>query len=172
MTRLYPESVISQISLDYCVAADLGGNVELALTREEGGSFNPRIARILSLVIQECEAVDLAILRTAVYGCVAYERINAIPPEVVAYVEQVRAATFQSPSWAQGVSLALTLDRVRHLHMMARSLDEKEAYLDEVRASPLTRPESGAPERLRIKVLHAVDLQTRRLSDDRGRDKV
>jgi len=167
LTRLFGEPVISQISSDYCVAADLGGNLEFALAREEGVSFNPRIARVVSLVIQECESVDLALLRAAVYSCVANERMNDIPHEVLSCVEEIRAATSESPSWAQGVSLALMLDRVRHLHMMATALDEKGAYLDEVRASPLVRPESGAPERLRVKVLHAVDLQARRLSDDR-----
>jgi hypothetical protein len=171
LTRLYGDGVVAQISEDYSVAADLGGNLELAVPRAEGASFNPRIARVVSLVIHECESVSLALLRSAVYSCVDNERINELPSEVVYDVKEVKKAASHSPAWAQGVSLAITLDRVRHLHMMTSTHDEKCAYLDEVRASVLLRPESGAPERLRVKVLHAVDLQARRLADDRERGK-
>jgi hypothetical protein len=171
LTRLYGEGVVSQISEDYSAAADLGGNLELALPREEGVSFNPRIARVVSLVIQECDSVGLTLLRSAVYSCVDNDRINDIPPEVGCEVKEIKTASLQSPAWAQGVSLVLMLDRVRHLHMVTSTHDEKGAYLDEVRASMLLRPESRAPERLRMKVQHAVDLQARRLADDRERGK-
>lgn len=56
LSRLYGEAVAAQIAGDYCVAADLGGNLEPALPREEGVSFNPRIARVVSLVVQECDS--------------------------------------------------------------------------------------------------------------------
>ena len=165
--RLYGEAVAVQIAGDYCSAADLGGNLELDLPREEGVSFNPRIARVVSLVIQECDVTDPAQLRIAVYSCVANDRISALPGDVASELASVRDASSGRPAWIQGISLALMLDRVRHLHMMTSAFEDKDAYLAQVRASPLLLPESGAPERLRSKVLHAVDLQVRRLADDR-----
>ncbi len=165
--RLYGEAVALQIAGDYCVAADLGGNLEPAVPREAGVSFNPRIARVVSLVMQECVSVDPALVRLAVYSCVGSDRIDDLPSDLTSELKSVREASLGGPSWAQGISLAIVLDRVRHLHMMTSDLDEKGAYLDEVRASPMLLPESGAPERLRMKVLHAVELQARRLADDR-----
>jgi hypothetical protein len=53
--------------------------------------------------------------------------------------------------------------------MIAFSPDQKEAYLTEVRSSALLLGDSGTPEGIRIKVLHAIDLQSRRLAEDRER---
>ena len=171
ITRLYGSEVASQIAQDYCLAADLGGNVEPALTREEGVSFNPRIARIVSLVIQDCEAVSPAMVRVAVYSSVSSEHVESLPSDIVSYVKGVNSGSPDSSSWMLGVSLARVLDRVRHLHMISVAHEQREALLKEVVSSPLLLPNSGVPERLRAKVLHAVDLQSRRLSEDRERIK-
>lgn len=166
LSRLFGHDVVARLAVDYCVAADLGGNVEVGLTREEGVSFNPRIARVVSLVIQECEPVDLLLLRVAVYSSVPKERAAAIPADVASAIGMMGLGAFDASPPIQGVSLACMLDQVRHLHMSNAPLHQKQGILDEVRSSRLLLPESGAPERLRVKVLHALDLQARRLSDD------
>lgn len=171
ITRLYGQEATTQIAQDYCVAADLGGNVELGLTREEGVSFNPRIARIVSLVIQDCDSVNPAMVRVAVYSSVSGDLMAPVPSDIASDVMALKVVSPQSPSWLKGLSLALTLDRVRHLHMIEAPLDEKATYLQEVGCSALVVPGSGAPERLRVKVLHAVDLQSRRLSEERERGR-
>lgn len=169
ITRLYGLDAASQLAADYCVAADLGGNVEVGITREEGVSFNPRIARIVSVVIQDCGQVDLNMVRVAVYSSVPVERGGAVPSNVVDDVVAVRDASATSATWVKGISLALSLDRLRHLHMAQFSQEEKLRVLDEVRGSPMLVPDSGAPEALRLKLLHAVELQSRHLSVTGGR---
>ena len=166
--RLYGDEVVAQIGADYCAASDLGGNAEVGLTRDEGVSFNPRIARIVSLMIQDCESVVPHMLRVAVYSAISseVETQEAVPSEVRPDVAAVRAASDQSPSWIQGVALALFLDRTRHLHMINMSDVEKMSYMAELQASPMLSPQSGAPANLRLKVIHAIDVQNRRLKID------
>ena len=167
ITRLYGDEVAFQVAADYCVVADRGGNVELGLSREQGVSFNPRIARIVSLVIQDCGKVEPSMVRVAVYSSLPRESGCDIPVDVAGDVAAVKDPSLESSSWIQGISLAVMLDRVRHLHMITCTLGEKEAYLNEVRSSPLIASQSGAPETLRLKLLHAIDMQTRRISFDR-----
>ena len=164
--RLYGDDVVGAIAADYCTAADLGGNVEVGLSREEGVSFNPRIARIVSLVIQDSDRGDSHMLRVAVYSSIPDDKTDAVPPEVRADVRAVHAASSESPSWIQGVQLALFLDKIRHLHMVAMSDVEKTSYIEQVQSSQLLTGRSSAPEKLRLKVIHAIDLQTRRLTSD------
>ena len=164
--RLYGDEVVAQIGADYCAAADLGGNSEAGLMREEGVSFNPRIARIVSLVIQDCDRVVPQMLRVAVYSTTSDDATEAVPPEMRTDVLAVRSASSNSPAWMQGIALALYLDRIRHLHLVSMSDDERASYMTEIRRSPLLAIDSGAPENLRLKVLHSIDLQTRRLTID------
>jgi len=166
--RLYGDVVVAQIGADYCSAADCGGNIEVGLAREEGVSFNPRIARIVSMVVQDCERVDPHMLRVAVYSTTPREVMVAecVPSEVQSDVAAVRSVSEQSPAWIQGIALALLLDRIRHLHMLEMSTDEKVLYMAQAQASPMLVPQSGAPSNLRLKVIHAIDLQNRRLKID------
>ncbi len=164
--RLYGEEVVAQIGGDYCAAADRGGNVEPGLSREEGVSFNPRIARIVSLVMQDCEEVTPHMLRVAVFSTLPDGATEGVPTELCKDVSEVRAASPESSPWIQGISLALYLDRIRHLHMVAMSDAERIAYVEYVKSSPLLSVRSGAPENLRLKVIHAIDLQSRRIAID------
>jgi len=166
LVRLYGDDVARQIATDYCVAADLDANVELGMAREEGASFNPRVARLLSLFIQECKVVQPSMLRVVAYLGVPSERIDSVPPEVLADVIAVASASVASPEWVQGARLVLMLDTVRHLHMTTATPQEKERYLTEVSSSPVVQPGALSPEGLRVKLLHAVALQVRRLSGD------
>lgn len=164
--RLYGDEVVAQIGADYCVAADLRGNSEVGLTREEGVSFNPRIARIVSLVMQDGGRVDSHALRVAVYSTIPDDSTEGVPTDVQPDVLAVHTASSESAGWIQGIALALYLDRIRHLHLVAMSDIERMSYMEEVQNSPLLSPCSGAPENLRLKVTHAIDLQTRRLAID------
>lgn len=164
--RIYGDEVMAQIGADYCTASDLGGNAEEGLSRDDGVSFNPRIARLVSLVMQDCDRIEPHMLRVAVYSSIADDKTDTTPPEVRADVRAVQCASSESPSWIQGVKLALYLDRVRHLHMVVMSDVERMSYMREVQSSPLLSVGSGAPEKLRLKVIHAIDLQTRRLTID------
>lgn len=166
LSRLYGSNTVTQMGVDYCAAADLGGNVEVGLPREEGVSFNPRIARVVSVVIQDCEGVDPRMLRVAVYSTIPTEKVEAVPAELLSDVVAVRSSSGESPTWIQGISLALFLDRIRHLHMIEMSDVERMSYMKEVKSLPMLSAHPGAPENLRLKVIHAIDLQTRRIAID------
>ncbi len=164
LARLYGREVAAEFAQSYCGAADLGGNEELGVSREEGGSYNPRIARVLSLVIQECKEVTPRVLRVAAYSTLP---LNVeIPVEIRSDLNDVHGATPKSPEWAACVALALMLDRVRHLHMLTLPLSEKEGILSAVESSPLLTPGAGSPENLRLKVVHGIDMQRRRIKMD------
>ena len=164
LTRLYGREVAEEFAKYYAQVADLGGNAELGVVREEGGSFNPRIARLVSLVIQDCDDVTPRVLRAAVYSALPDDA--EVPQAVCADVSDIRGATPSSPAWVSSVALARMLDRVRHLHMAELPADQKEDILTNVASSSLLLPGGTSSENLRLKVVHAVDMQRRRMKMD------
>ena len=166
LTRLYGRQVVEEFAHYYAEVADRGGNDELGVVREEGVSFNPRIARLVSLVIQECGEVTPHVLRATVYSALP-DHVD-VPQEVLSDVRDIRAGTPSTPAWVSCVALARMLDRVRHLHMADVPADQKEAILQDVASSPLLLPGGTSPESLRLKVIHAVDMQLRRMKMEGG----
>lgn len=164
--RLYGKDVLAQFARDYCEAADRGGNAELGVAREEGVSFNPRIARVVSLVIQEYAHITPDLLRVVAYSTVPLD--GEIPVELRSDISAVRDVTPERPEWIKCIALALMLDRVRHLHMADIRSDEKERMLTGFASSPILAPETGSPENLRLKLIHSIDMQRRRLHIERG----
>jgi hypothetical protein len=164
--RLYGKDVVAQFAHDYCEAADRGGNTELGVAREEGVSFNPRIARVVSLVIQEHDKITPHVLRVVAYSTVPLD--GGVPAEVLSDVSAVRDVTLESPEWIKCIALALMLDGARHLHMADIGCAEKERMLASFASSALLAPDAGSPENLRLKLIHSIDTQRRRLHIDRG----
>ncbi len=164
--RLYGKDVVAQFAHDYCEAAGLGGNVELGVAREEGVSFNPRIARVVSLVVQGCDSITPHVLRVVAYSAVPLDR--QIPADLQSDVSAVREVAPESPEWIKCIALALMLDRARHLHIADIGFDEKERLLASFASSALLAPDAGSPENLRLKLIHSIDMQRRRLHIDRG----
>ncbi|MEY4667921.1 MAG: hypothetical protein RL518_620 [Pseudomonadota bacterium] len=162
VARLYGREVLAAFAQHYCAAADLGGNDELGVLREEGMSFNPRIARVVSLVIQECEEVTPAVLKAAVYGTVP--STVALSSDILAEVREVRSPSPSSPTWAKCIALVLMLDRVRHLHMADIPVQDKETILAAAESSPLLAANGGAPQNIRLKVIHGIAMQRRRIN--------
>ena len=162
LTRLYGREVAEDVAQYYAQVADLGGNNELGVVREEGVSFNPRIARLVSLMIQDCDEVTPRILRATV--CSALADDVEVPQEVLPDVVDIRAATPSSPAWVSCIALAGMLDCVRHLHMTELPVVQKETILTNVASSPLLLSGGTSPENLRLKVIHAVDMQRRRIA--------
>lgn len=164
LARLYGREVADEFANHYVVVADLGGNHELGVVREEGVSFNPRIARVISLVIQDCDDVTPRVLKVAAYSALPVD--VEIPLEFQSDVLAVREATPSSPAWVSSVALALMLDRVRHLHMADIPVSDKERLLSTLESSSLLTPGVGNPEKLRLKVIHGVAMQRRRIKMD------
>jgi hypothetical protein len=161
LTRLYGREVAEEFSQHYAEVADRGGNDELGVVREDGVSFNPRIARLVSLVIQDCDEVTPRVLRATVYSALPDD--VEVPQEVLSDVADIRGASRSSPVWILCIALARMLDCVRHLHMAELPTDRKEELLASVASSALLLPGGTTPENLRLKVIHAVDMQRRRI---------
>jgi len=164
--RLYGNDVVSQFAHDYCEAAARGGNAELGVAREDGVSFNPRIARVVSLVIQDSDDITPHVLRVAAYSAVPLD--GEIPADLRSDVSAVRDVASESPEWIKCIALALMLDRARHLHMADIGFDEKEGILGSFASSALLASDGGSPASLRLKLIHSIDMQRRRLHVDRG----
>jgi hypothetical protein len=162
--RLYGRVVAEEFAQHYALVADLGGNDELGVVREAGVSFNPRIARVISLVIQDCDEVTPHVLKVTVYSTLSLDA--DVPAEFRSDVSAVRESTLSSPAWVSCIALALMLDRVRHLHMADIPVRDKEVLLSAVASSPLLTPGVGSPENLRLKVIHGLDMQRRRIKMD------
>jgi len=166
--RMFEEEVAERIALDYEAVSDAGGNKEAQIFREEGVSFNPRVARILSIVIQDGGLTGARELRVAMYATVSsVERVShALSDELAGEVRSVLCAQDASSDWIRVIRLSLVLDRVRHLHMTNVDDSEKLVVLDEVGAQALRDCGAGVPERLVSKVSRAIQLQRQRVIGD------
>ena len=69
--RYFDPSTVEILSEDYFAAVVRGGNQEDGIIREEGVSFNPRLARIITVLLRDGGVRDSWMLRVAVYGAVS-----------------------------------------------------------------------------------------------------
>ncbi len=163
LQRLLPAAAVPLLVSDYEVAERCGGNQEPGVLREEGASFKPRIARVVSLLLKDFEVRDVTTLRAAVYATAdtLTDAGQEIDSQAYALCQESRQPGFAKPSSAAAmlVAAAIELDSVRHLHMMSISIRQKELLLDAAGrlADELKRDDSL--EAGRIKLFHAIRLQ-------------
>ena len=164
LERVLDEESIGQLFGDYEVVVAAGGNDEHGVIREEGVSYNRRIARILTIVLKEAGCRDFATLRLALYAC-AKDAVSVNEAELDREIRAVRESVNVPPSTLSVaiVSAALLLDRSRHLHMTTMSLGEQMRCAETLGASCVLRQEVPLPEHLRKKVEYSVNVQKRRL---------
>ena len=162
LERVLDEESIGQLFGDYEVVVAAGGNDEHGVIREEGVSYNRRIARILTIVLKEAGCRDFATLRLALYAC-AKDAVSVNEAELDREIRAVRESVNVPPSTLSIVSAALILDRSRHLHMTTMSLGEQMRCAETLGASCVLLQEVPLPEHLRKKVEYSVNVQKRRL---------
>lgn len=176
LARFLPSPELTLLSSDYHAAQQLGGNVEHGLEREEGVSYNPRLARVLSIMATDLGITDITSLRAALYAAIfdsglGAERsaatcdMNVIPPELQDLVAQARN---RDTIDGTGCSIrgVIALDAVRHLHQTSWALSERESILTRIEGSIVSNLRGSAPEILVQKLQSAIDLQRRRLAAD------
>lgn len=172
--RFLDTAQLAQLERDYIQAQARGGNTEPLARRAEGVSFNPRLARVLSLLIHDGGVRDLMTLRAALYGAVllsgaSFQRTQietqqfefSREQELIEIVEKIRTGVGDDPV-ASRIHAVIALDDVRHLHQSSLELSEQELVLEyaSARAEELARF-SDVGE-LVVKLRHAVVLQRRR----------
>lgn len=166
LEKRFSAAIIDKLDRHYTAVEQAGGNEELGLTREEGVSYNPRIARVASLLLEE-RGKDLTEneIAAAMWSLITKEipELTTANPDVSDLVELVRGDLLQASSHAQVSAIigVRELDTIRHLHMTTRSLDEKRAYLADLKTSALLAPSSAISQTLRKKIEHAIAMQER-----------
>lgn len=100
----YSSSQVISIESAYLNAIDNGGNKEIDFIREDGVSFNPRVARVAFIQLKE---EGLECFETLIFN------LNRIDKEVLDFKNQDRnEKLISSFHW---------LDRARHLHLAPKS---------------------------------------------------
>ncbi len=162
LARLFGEDGALALALDYERVSQHDGNYEPAVIREEGVSHNPRIGRVLSIVIQDGGVRERDSIRSAMYACAP----RVTPPEELEPLGSEVRNLLSTESVANTIQLALELDFIRHLHMTTYSTEDRQKLLNErARSTLLPQLGKGSPA-LFQKVAHAITLQQRRLELD------
>jgi hypothetical protein len=155
---------------DYASAEAHGGNRELRLSREEGVSFNPRLARIVSILIHDLGVRDLSTIRAALYCAVfdsgfgvpvTLEAHPPVPPELQPLVGATTGETL-AHGGSGAIRAVIALDSIRHLHQGQWSDQEREDIL--AQAEQIVHALAGSQQEsaLTAKLSHAITLQRRR----------
>lgn len=139
LKRFLEPDQLASLAANYQKCVSLGGNVEAGMTREEGVSFNPRLARILSIMIHDGGVRDFESLRSAL--CAACDSLRE-----------------KSSALVRGV---IALDSIRHLHQTDFSEPKRQEILLGVESTLLGQLRNEMPEWLQKKLEHAIALQRR-----------
>jgi hypothetical protein len=170
---LSPEELAS-VAQDYAQADALGGNREPRLMREEGVSFNPRLARIMSILVHDVAVRELTIIRAALYVAAidsgfgsanASEKTYAtvpVPPDLMSIVN-AEGTEFQACRTRDTIRTVIALDSVRHLHQGRWSTSEREGILANAEQTLQNLTTTQHVPELILKLRHAIELQRRRL---------
>ena len=156
---------LTQIIDDYLICAERGGNLEPGMAREEGVSFNPRLARILLLLEADGGVRDSLVLRAALYAASSCDEACAqqaadIHPELSELVQEARSST-PSTATAALIRGVLELDTVRHIHQTTLSPDKRSEMLMHAELMHRRIVQAQAPEWICTKLSHAIALQRR-----------
>lgn len=161
---------LAQLAADYKRCVNLGGDLEHAISREEGVSFNPRLARVLSILIADGAISDWGVLQRALYGAAVLNlglehraaildgELKDLKGLVGCFLRQVLLLDSSDNSEALTLLGVVLLDDIRHLHTAELSDDERTSLLTRYRDLSLSLA-SRVPEWLERKLKTALSLQ-------------
>jgi hypothetical protein len=170
LARFLDQTQLDQLAEQYFECDRLGGNLELGMVREEGVSFNPRLARILKLLVADGGVREYLVLRAALFAACLSEPVDLehlpgaailqLSDELKSLVLAVWSPDLSEPKAAliRGV---IELDTLRHLHQTVFSQEERVKRIQALERLLNGRQGSVFSDWLRIKLEHAVVLQTR-----------
>ncbi len=167
--RVFGSEAIDWLEVHFDRVVQLGGNYEEGLMREEGVSFNPRVARIASLVLEHSDNPIIEVIAAAMWSLVPEQvaELQGNAPEVydlvVGVFEQSEGSAVNPTSAT--IRAVLLLDRLRHLHMTSFAVAEKATVLQEAASSSVFSEEFPISQELRAKVEHAIRLQQRNVDE-------
>jgi hypothetical protein len=162
--RFLDDRCLELVCQDYERVAAAGGNDELGVVREDGVSYNKRVARLLTIIAKEVACHDFETLRLSLYAC-ALDPIDSGEKQLNDELALIR--TNSRPFTAEKASVvfgALLLDRCRHVHMTSLSLPEQESLVQELIVSSRLLDGAPIPAVLRSKIEHSLAVNVRRLT--------
>lgn len=148
LQRVFSAEEVSLLSEDYGLVVNAGGLSEDPVIREEGVSYNPRPARIATIVLAETPHPELHAIRLALWSTIGASRMSDAPECIAADLRMVRSILEESSklvsqetreggslievntSSVVEVLLAVQLDTVRHLHMTTLSPEARERVVE------------------------------------------
>jgi hypothetical protein len=178
LAKFLTPTELRQLSEDYQTAKDLGGDVEIGLTREEGVSYNPRLARVLLILARDLGCTDIEIYRAALYAAVFDSGLgateSATSSDLGGVPDQIRELVARAEGWQEDDTISssirgvIALDAVRHLHLTRLEALQRESILEDLEDKVISKLKSSAAEILVQKLQVAINLQRRRLAADRA----
>lgn len=132
LQRLFPAD-FKRLDEIYRYAAERGSLAEGAVKRSEGVSFNPRPARVASILVKNSRTVDPLTVGAAFLLCcgkTALEKHAEWNEEKMLALEALSSPG--NSERASLLSLAHALDTVRHLHMTTYSREERIRVAQEI----------------------------------------
>jgi len=182
LARFLSPDELALLEDDYLRVRQRGGNVEPCAQREEGVSYNPRLARVVSILVHDLTVRDLGILRAALYASLIFKTCD---PRVLAdtksgwseivnqrdslgVIELLKQLEHGIGSNPVSVMIAgvLVLDNVRHLHQSRHTAAERREMLEGTEQWVHEIELCGASRDLMLKLQHAITLQKRRVDAD------
>lgn len=171
LARFLSSDELALVAQEYSRADAHGGNHEVGLTREAGVSFNPRLARIISIIVHDLALRDLTTIRASLFCAVGAGRLAAsigapqeIPPELQAIVCAVLTSAADNGA-ASAIRGVIILDTVRHLHQTSLSLAERHDILADADQYLQRALVAEQYPRLATKLTAAIEMQRRLLNN-------
>jgi len=132
LQKLFPAD-FERLDDIYRYAADRGSVAEGAVKRSEGVSFNPRPARVASILVKTSRTIDSLTIGAAFLICcerTVLEDSKGWQEEKILALEALSSPG--NSEKASLLSLAHALDTVRHLHMTTYSREERMRVAQEI----------------------------------------
>lgn len=176
LARFLGPDELRVLEADYVCARELRGNVERNLVREEGVSFNPRLARLLVIMIYDLHVTELLVLRATLYSAVGYcglsgkigisgDVLSHLPADLTEIVIGVCEERY-GDSAIDLIRAVILLDSVRHLHQTNVPLSKRGPILERSEAIAISTQATKVSSVLDQKLSHAIVLQRQRLVRD------
>lgn len=165
---LLPEDLAS-IEKSYTEVATRGGIEESPVIREVDASFNPRPARIATLVLTDAKptnltkAILLALWSSLILDAATDPQWSQVPEDLTSALDRISSINGTSLEDIDEVvvAVALRLDQVRHLHMTTLNINEKMSFLESVEALVTNLLLSHSELPILKKLSHAIHQQRR-----------
>jgi hypothetical protein len=159
--KRFAESQVRVLVGEYLEAVTAGANRELDFSRPEDASFNPRIARIASLVAHEGGMDDFSALRAVLWSCVP-GRMSVALAEFPTELLEVKEAVYVE-RLAKTILAAAHLDRLRHIHLSSTSQELQKQVVQQTSDAMAAGLLSDVASTLETKLRHVIAMQLRRL---------